>query len=169
MLIESLKQYLTGFHYTSYEELSLLAGAATTLRKMGHTARMHQMIIRFQIMKRFKRDGIFIPTNIYLSDWSMKNEIMRRAKKYEVSTVPKESTVIPHQTHLKMIKIPLCNRSLYVSSTKGNNCDGTLLLKSHLSPTKMRRNKKWSKTRFKLKEIWNIEEPNLDMLALDKI
>lgn len=134
------------------------------------------MIIRFQIMKRFKRQGIFIPTNIYLSDWSMKNEILQRSKKYDVPVGAKDS-VIPHQTDFKMIKIPLCNRSLYVSS-KGNNCDGQedsppsgpLLLKSHLSSTtKMRRNKKSSKTRFKLKEIWNIEETNLEMLALDKI
>ncbi len=85
-----------------------------------------------------------------------------------------------------MLKIPYCNRSgsVYISS-KGNFCDilispvpssdsnsgDSTLLKSNYKVVK--RNKKWSKNRYKNKEVFSIDNSGIKQAmivnAIDKL
>jgi hypothetical protein len=49
LLIAALKEYSNGFHYKSADSVSLTVCICKTLRKMGQTARLHQIILRYKI------------------------------------------------------------------------------------------------------------------------
>ncbi|KAG5672760.1 hypothetical protein PVAND_002857 [Polypedilum vanderplanki] len=81
LFIEALSNYMIAIQHENSLQLSFVTGALRVLRSLGHRERMHQLILRWQIMKRSNQDKIV--AQIYLRDWSMKTEILRKAQMYE--------------------------------------------------------------------------------------
>lgn len=142
-----------------------------------------------------RNEGAVSITNIYLRDWHMKHEIERRALIYD--TIHRMNDTSNNNNHnnnninsnsnirlpttlqsAPHMKIPHCNRSgsVYIS-TNGNYCDNLIpnvsddpLIALKQASTK-RNTKKWSKIRYKYREIFNIVEENgfKPMIAIDKL
>lgn len=137
-------------------------------------------------------------TQLYLKDWSMKNEILRKAQLYEHTIMHhtndcksnievrnnrnneniKLFTPTPlHHENVKTLLKPHCNQSgVYISSKGTYFCDIILSNSAADDPMislkmkqKIRRNKKTLKRR-KYKDIFNLKNNRItDMISIDKL
>ncbi|KAL7019450.1 hypothetical protein ACKWTF_011123 [Chironomus riparius] len=83
LFIGAFNNYMIAIQHENSFQLSFVTGSLRALRSLGHKERMHQLILRWQIMKRSNQDKIV--AQIYLRDWSVKTEILRKAQMYEDS------------------------------------------------------------------------------------
>jgi hypothetical protein len=140
-------------------------------------------------MKRANLDKTV--TQLYLKDWSMKNEILRKAQLYEDTIMHRTNdcksniddrnnrnnenmklftpTPLHHENVNAMLK-PHCNRSgVYISSKGTNFCDIIIPSSAAVEPLislkmkhRIRRNKKILKLRKKYsKDIFNMQDDSI--------
>lgn len=156
---------------------------------------LHWPQFRWHVMKRVNLDKTV--TQLYLKDWSMKNEILRKAQLYEHTIMHRTNdcksnievrnnrnnenmklfTPTPlHHENVNALLKPHCNRSgVYISSKGTNFCD-IIIPNSAADPLislkmkqKTRRNKKILKLR-KYKDIFNMKDDRMpSLISIDKL
>lgn len=144
-------------------------------------------------MKRFNLDKTVM--QLYLKDWSMKNEILKKAQLYEhtikhrtsdcksnieVRDIRNNENVKYTQLHenVNALLKPQCNRSgVYISSKGTNFCDIIIPNAAANEPlislklkNKLRRNKKNSMKIRKYKDFFNMKDDGISSLvSIDKL
>lgn len=156
---------------------------------------LFSVFCRWHVMKRVNLDKTV--TQLYLKDWSMKSEILKKAQLYEHSIMHRTNgcksnievrnnrnsennmkiftpTPLHHENANALLK-PHCNRSgVYILSKGTNFCDMTIPNSAVDDPMislklkqRMRRNKKILKLR-KRKDIFK-DERMPSLIAIDKL
>lgn len=148
---------------------------------------------RWHVIRRANLDKTV--SQLYLKDWSMKNEILRKAQLYEHTIMHRTNdcksniesrnsrsnedmklftpTPLHHENVNSLLK-PHCNRSgVYISSKGTNLCDiiipNSAAAADAAQNRKSRRNKKILKLR-KYKDIFNMKDERIEsMISIDKL